>query len=112
MPPYTSPILTLLLDSFLGGRSLALDKESGKEVWSVPMTHYTWSSPVDIYTPQGKGYIVQCDSAGNMFLIDGASGKMLDAIRLEGAIESSPVVYDDIIVVGTRGQKIYGIRIN
>jgi len=46
-----------------------------------------------------------------MNLIEGKSGKILDKIPLGGNIEGSPAVYDNMIVVGTRGQQIYGIRI-
>ena len=94
-----------------GSKLIAFDKETGKEVWVQNLDFYSWSSPVDIYTKEGKSYIIQSDSAGNMFLIDGVSGKILDSIPLEANIEGSPAVYDDMLVVGTRGQKIWGIKI-
>ena len=72
---------------------------------------YSWSSPVDVYTKDGKSYIIQCDSGGNMFLIEGSTGKVLDQIPLNANVEGSPAVYDDMIVVGTRGQQIWGIKI-
>lgn len=93
------------------GKLIAFDKSSGKTVWEIPFNNYSWSSPVDVYTPEGKGYIVFCDSAGNMFLIDGKEGKILDRISLGANVEGSPAVYEDMIVVGTRGQKIWGVRI-
>jgi hypothetical protein len=46
-----------------------------------------------------------------MFLFEGTTGKQLDCIELGSNIEASPAVYDNTIVVGTRGQRIYGIRI-
>ncbi len=46
-----------------------------------------------------------------MYLIEGISGKILDKIALNGNIEGSPAIYEDMIVVGTRGQQIFGIRI-
>jgi hypothetical protein len=46
-----------------------------------------------------------------MSLYDAKSGKVLDTINLGANVEGSPAVYDDMIVVGTRGQKIIGIRI-
>jgi hypothetical protein len=46
-----------------------------------------------------------------MFLIEGKTGKIVDRISLEANIEASPAVYENMIVVGTRGQKIWGIRI-
>ena len=66
---------------------------------------------MDIYTKDGKSYILQSDSAGYMYLIEGISGRILDKIPLEANIEGSPAVYDNMLVVGTRGQKIWGIKI-
>ena len=33
------------------GTIVALDRKTGKEVWSTPTNHYMWSSPVAAYTP-------------------------------------------------------------
>ena len=46
-----------------------------------------------------------------MYLIEGKSGKILDRISVEANVEASPVVYDNMVVIGTRGQVIYGIKI-
>lgn len=94
-----------------GGLLVAFDKKTGKEVWSKKLKYYCWSSPVDVYTENGKAYLIICDSGGIMSLIDAKTGKTLDQLPLEANIEASPAVYDDMIVVGTRGQKIWGIRI-
>jgi hypothetical protein len=94
------------------GIMVALDKSTGKEVWRTSFKNYMWSSPVAVYTPQGKSYIVACDSAGNMFLIEGTTGKILDTISLGANIEASPSVFGNTIVVGTRGQKIYAVQIS
>ncbi len=94
-----------------GGKLIAFDKETGQEKWVINFNNYCWSSPVDIYTKNGKSYIIQCDSGGYMYLIEGQTGQILDKIPLEGNVEGSPAVYDDMIVVGTRGQKIWGIKV-
>lgn len=94
-----------------GGKLIAFNKETGEEVWVIDMDFYSWSSPVDIYTKDGKSYIIQCDSGGHIFLIEGTTGKILDQIPLHANVEGSPAVYDDMIVVGTRGQQIWGIKI-
>lgn len=94
------------------GKIVCIDKGSGAEVWSCEMKNYTWSSPVAVYDASGTGYVILCDSDGNMFLMDGATGEMYDKINLGGSnIESSPAVFENTIVVGTRGQKIYGIML-
>lgn len=92
------------------GILVALNKETGKEVWHYDMKYYAWSSPVAIYT-NDSAYIVQCDTMGNMFLLEGKTGKLLDSINLGSNIEASPAVFDNTIVVGTRGQKIFGIKL-
>jgi outer membrane protein assembly factor BamB len=94
-----------------GSKLVALDKKTGETIWAVNNNFYSWSSPVDVYTSDGKSYIVFCDSGGYMYLLEGKSGKELDRIPLEANIEASPAVFEDMIVVGTRGQKIWGIRI-
>lgn len=94
-----------------GGKLVAFDKKTGQEIWIVNLEHYCWSSPVAVYTQSGKSYLIVCDSGGNMFLIEGKSGRILDRLGLEANIEASPAVYENMAVVGTRGQKIFGVRI-
>ncbi len=89
----------------------AYDTQTGNVIWSYPMSDYAWSSPVIVYTTDGTGYIIQCDSAGKMILLDGKTGKQLHKISLGRNVEASPAVYNNTIVVGTRGEKIYGVRI-
>lgn len=93
------------------GTLMALDTDTGEVIWKKNMK-YCWSSPVAVYSESGKGYMIICDSVGNMHLIDGKTGNILDAIGLGSNIEASPVVFNDILVVGTRGQKVYGIKIS
>ncbi|MGE5329940.1 MAG: PQQ-binding-like beta-propeller repeat protein [Deltaproteobacteria bacterium] len=94
-----------------GGKLTAFNKISGKKIWELNFKNYSWSSPVDVYTSEGKAYLIYCDSAGMMYLIDPQKGKILDRKSLGANIEGSPAVYENIAVVGTRGQRIWGIRI-
>jgi outer membrane protein assembly factor BamB len=96
---------------FDSGLMVALNKESGEEVWRLEMKNYAWSSPVDIYDEDGNGHIIQCDSASNLFLINGNTGEILDQIHCNNNIESSPAVYNNMIVVAERFGNIYGISI-
>ncbi len=96
------------------GLLVALDKATGNEVWRFTMGNYAWSSPVAVYTAEGKSYIVICDSVGTVYLLEGATGlKMSDVptSTQERAIEATPVVYNNTIVIGTKGKRIYGITI-
>jgi outer membrane protein assembly factor BamB len=94
------------------GILVAFDKTTGEKVWEQKMAHYSWSSPVAVYTPDGTGYIVHCDSRGDMSLRDGLTGEVLDKVNLGENVEASPAVFNNMIVVGTKGEKIYGVRIN
>jgi outer membrane protein assembly factor BamB len=93
------------------GILVALDKKTGEEVWKTRFKNYCWSSPAAVYTPDGKSYIIQCDSDGYMYLIEGISGKIVSSVYLWSNIEASPAVFGNIAVVGTRRRKIYAVRI-
>ncbi len=93
------------------GRLVALDKNTGEERWAINMDNYSWSSPVAVYSSSGKAYIVQADSKGTIYLIDGKSGDIRDSINVGSNVEASPAVYGNKLVVGTRGKKIVGIDI-
>ncbi len=42
------------------------------------------------FTTQGNGYVVQCDSDGNMMLFDGLTGELYDTVSLGKNIEATP----------------------
>ena len=92
------------------GVMVALDTETGEEVWNLPMNNYAWSSPVGIYEPDGNGYIIVCDSGGYMMLVS-SKGELLYTIGIGGNIEATPAVYEDMIVVGTRAENICAVKI-
>ena len=94
------------------GVMVALDTATGKEVWTMNMDYYTWSSPVALYTADGTAYIVVCDTAGKAKLVDGANGQVLSTVDLGGLVEASPAAYENTLVVGTRAEKICAITVN
>lgn len=93
------------------GTLVALSKETGREVWNRKLSDYSWCSPVGIKSTDGKTYGIFTDYAGIMHLFDPKTGKDLDTISLGRNVESSPSVYDDMIVVGSYAPKIFGIKI-
>jgi outer membrane protein assembly factor BamB len=93
------------------GTLVALDKETGKEVWKRHLEAYSWSSPVDFKSDDGKTYMILCDFKGDMHLIDPKTGEDLDKISVGGNVEASPSIYNDMAVVGTYAKKIYGVKI-
>jgi len=121
------------------GSLVALNKKTGAEVWKKETGNYLWSSPVTFYTPEGKSYIVVCDvgsgesARGNIYLYEGKSGVLLHKYTYKdynpeeykeqtdaetgkktnnsAVIEATPAVYNDMMVIGTRGQRIFAFKI-
>ncbi len=100
-----------LTGSTSDGTLVALDKKTGKEVWKRQLEAYSWSSPVDFMSKDGKTHMLLCDFKGYMHLIDPKTGEDLDKISVGGNVEASPSVYNDMAVVGTYAKKIYGVKI-
>ena len=93
------------------GILVALDTQTGEEVWRKSLDSYAWSSPVAVYDEDGTGYVVLCDSGGTAYFLDGATGTTLDTLDMGGLVEASPAVFGDMLVVGTRAEKICGVKI-
>jgi outer membrane protein assembly factor BamB len=95
----------------LKGEFVAINKQTGKVQYSIPMDHYSWASPIDLYDEAGNCYVFFTDVFGNLYLIDGLTGRIIDKIKIPVVWESSPVAWNDRIVLGARGNKIYSFRI-
>lgn len=93
------------------GTMVALDKNTGEEIWKKKLASYSWCSPLDFKSSDGKTYMVYSDFAGFMHLLDPKDGSELHKVWLEGNVESSPSIYNDTIVVGSYAKKIFGIKI-
>jgi outer membrane protein assembly factor BamB len=95
----------------LGGEIVAVNKKTGREIYSIELDNYSWSSPVDLYDSQGNMYFILGDVSGEIALYEGKTGKKIDFIQLEGAIESSPIAVNNTAIIGTRGGFIYAISV-
>ncbi len=93
------------------GKLVALSKKDGHEVWCCDFQGYPWSSPVAFYDKAGNGYLIQCNKSGYIHLIDGMTGAIIYEMSLGSNVEASPAIFNDTIVVGTRGGLIYGLKI-
>lgn len=93
------------------GKLVALDTETGEEIWCYNMGNYTWSSPVCVYNAEGHGYIIMFDSTGNGFMVDGVTGEVVDTCSVGWLVEASPAVFQNRLVVGTRGNKVYCLEL-
>jgi len=92
------------------GKLVALDTQTGEIVWEKTMNFYSWSSPIPVYEEDGTAYIIVGDSNGQLFLLD-KEGKTLSVLDLGSNIEASPAMFNDTLVIGTRGNLICGIKV-
>ena len=93
------------------GYLVALDKKTGHEEWRITLDMYSWSSTVLTYDRSGLPLIVQGCQNGDLLLIDARDGHILNRINFGSAIEATPVMYADRLVIATRGEKIYGAKL-
>lgn len=102
-----------------GGRIVAYSKENGSVVWSLDSegeADYV-SSPLVVYSTRGKAYLICCDRAGYVKLYEALHGgtPLCEALSLGARIDSTPVAFENYIVVGTTGRggppRIVGIRL-
>ena len=77
---------------------------------------YCWSSPVAVYSEDGKAYMIRFDSLGNGFLLDAKTGATVNTVSVKTweytNVEASPIVFNDMLVIGTRSQAVFGIKIS
>lgn len=97
--------------SAYNGTMVALNRETGEVIWEIETVNYAWSSPVAFYTEEGKAYIAFANASGKIRLVDGETGKILYALGFAETTEASPVVFGNMMVLGTR-EGIYGIKIS
>lgn len=93
-------------DTVLGGKLIAYSKATGDVVWTVEQegSGDYWSSPVVVYDEQQRAYLIQCDRAGFAKLYDATNGTLLYSLDLGSRIDSTPAVFNNYLVVGTRGK--------
>lgn len=93
------------------GLVLALDKATGKEVWRFELAQYAWSTPTLVKDEGGESYLLQGGIGGVLRLLHARTGREVASLKLSGDIEASPAVFDGMVVLGTRSDRIHGIRI-
>ncbi|MBO6108915.1 MAG: PQQ-binding-like beta-propeller repeat protein [Eubacterium sp.] len=100
-------------DGLYRGVIVALKKKNGRKAWEQDGP-YTWSSPVCVYNTDesGKDVVIYARSDSNLMMLDGVSGETEFTLNLgSGNIEASPAVYNNILVLGTRGMNICGVKL-
>lgn len=93
------------------GEFIAFNRQTGDIVYRLPLIHYAWSSPVGFLNEDGKMFVVTGDTYGNIYLIDALAGTIITRQQVGMNFESSPVVFGNSLVVGSRGNSIYKMSI-
>lgn len=94
------------------GQLLALDTETGEEIWSYTSDSYSWSTPTCFYDTDGNGYVLYTSCIqGKMYWFDGLTGEVCDTFGFGCTMEASPVIYNNTVVIGTRNEQVYGITL-
>jgi len=119
---YSSPLLgerdckDLIFTNFsvnqggVAGYFTAIDKSDGRIVYQTKTKRYCWSSPVAFYRGE-EMFVFVADTGGNVYLIKGKTGEIVASTKIGRNFESSPVVVEDKVVIGSRGNKIYKISL-
>lgn len=95
----------------LYGDFVAISRKDGRIHYRTTLNHYAWSSPVALLNDDGEMFIFTADTKGRIYLIDALTGKILYDYKIGDNFESSPIVIDNHIILGSRGRKIYKLTI-
>jgi outer membrane protein assembly factor BamB len=93
------------------GVFMAFDKKDGRELYRTKLKCYCWSSPVAFYNDRNEMFVFVGDVTGNVYLIQGKTGEIVATAKVGTNFEASPIVVDNKIIVGSRGNKIYKISL-
>lgn len=95
----------------LGGTLMALDRATGAPRWTRALDPYSWTSMLYLNGVSGRTYGVFADQAGVIHLFDPRTGADLDTFATGANIEASPAAYGNTLVVASRDQKVYALRV-
>jgi len=95
----------------LSGELIAMNRQTGEIIYRTPLKRYAWSSPVALFNDQNEMYLFTADTGGNVYLIQGKTGEIILTQKIGNNFESSPLIIDNSIVIGSRGREIYKLNI-
>lgn len=93
------------------GAFIAINRKDGTVAYTTPLSCYSWSSPVGFLTAEGKMIILTGDAIGNLYLIEGSTGRVISRRRVGYNFESSPLVLANTVIIGSRGNGIFKVAI-
>jgi hypothetical protein len=89
------------------GELIALNKETGAQIFKVPFLQYSWVSPIALYDQNGYPTLFVPTVGGVIYLIDGMNGSILYSENFGCTFESSPIAWGNRIIQPARGNKIF-----
>lgn len=93
------------------GVLVALDANSGEELWRFE-TGYSYATPTCFYDTDGNGYVLHISrESGALYLLDGKTGMLYDEYDFGVLMESSPIVVNDRVIVGTSSYDLFAIEL-
>lgn len=98
-------------DEFARGEFVAIDGRTGRELYSITMNRYSWSSPAEFRDEHGNPYVFFSDVSGIVYVVDARTGEVLVRKRTGFLFESSPIVFNDRAYIASRGRAILSFRI-
>jgi len=93
-------------DIYGKGAFVCINDSDGTLKYEIRLNNYSWVSPIAVYDNDGNAYIYFADVAGNIYLIDGATGEIIFRRKFEYIFESSPIAVGNRIVQPARGNRI------
>ncbi|MFM7769661.1 MAG: PQQ-binding-like beta-propeller repeat protein, partial [Bacteroidota bacterium] len=98
-------------NEFGGGTFVCLDLQNGKPIYEIELSRYSWVSPIALYDNDGNPYVYFSDVGGNIYLIEGLTGKVIYTESTGVIFESSPVAWNNRIIQPARGNKIFSFTL-
>lgn len=93
------------------GCLVALDAATGEELWRFE-ADYSYAAPTCFYDTAGNGYVLYVSREnGALYLLDGETGRLYDEYDFGVRMESSPIVANDSVVVGTSSYDLFAIEL-
>lgn len=94
---------------YSSGSCVALDAQTGERVWiaSLDDAGYYWTGAVQL-----NGFVVVGDTAGRLHAFDITTGEEQDCLALGSSISADAVVYNNTILIVTRGGVLHKIRVD
>jgi outer membrane protein assembly factor BamB len=98
-------------DEHAAGMFVAINKSTGAQIFEVPLSRYSWVSPIALYDENGYPTLYVPTVNGLVLLIDGISGEIIFSQDMGCIFESSPIAWNNRIIQPARGNKIFSFVI-